>query len=75
MEQQTGRVFRAEVRDRNSWSVARLVVTFAEHPQLEMLLPERMHEVFSIGGGIGEGHARYSNFRRFTTSARIIPPE
>lgn len=38
-----------------------------------MLLPTDMVEEFWIPRGRGTGRARYSNFRRFETTARIIP--
>ena len=48
-------------------------VDFGRHAALGMLVPERMREIFHVTGGRGEGDAKYSNYRRFTTSARIIP--
>ena len=73
MEEQSGRVFQTEVRDRDARGWTRLMVTFVEHRGLGLLVPDRMREVFAIGGGTGDGEARYTNFRRFTTSARIVP--
>jgi hypothetical protein len=32
-----------------------------------------MQEVFGVPFGIGDGVAVYKNFRRFDTSARIVP--
>ena len=37
------------------------------------MVPRTMTEVFSVPRGRGEGRATYSNFRRFGTSARIVP--
>jgi hypothetical protein len=73
IEESTGRVFQSEVRDRDIISNTRLSVTFVVHQGLGMLVPDRMHEIFAIGSGLGDGNARYSNFRRFSTSARIVP--
>lgn len=73
IEESTGRVFQSEVRDRDIISSTRLSVTFVVHEGLGMLVPDRMHEIFAIGSGLGDGTARYSNFRRFSTSARIVP--
>ena len=51
-----------------------LRVDFAFDRQLDMLLPREMREEFAVaGGGQFKGRATYSNFRRFTTSAKIIP--
>ena len=51
----------------------RLRVDFTFHPTLKMMVPAQMDETFWIRGGRGQGQAKYSNFRQFTTSARIIP--
>ena len=49
-------------------------VEFEEHKALGLLVPTRMDEVFLIAGSApGKGRATYSNFRRFQTSARIVP--
>ena len=60
------------VRDRDA-GPAQLRVTFTMDKGLGILVPARMTEVFLLSGQTGEGDARYSNFRRFTTSARIVP--
>ena len=73
IEEDTGRVWRTEVRDRDIVSSTLLQVSFAEHTGLGLLVPDRMREVFAVGTGLGDGNARYSNFRRFSTSARIVP--
>jgi hypothetical protein len=78
IEPSSGRLFRAEVKSRGLGShedfknVVR--VEFAPNQQFGMLVPSLMDEVFPLSGGIGTGRARYSNFRRFQTSARIITP-
>jgi hypothetical protein len=73
LDENTGAVYQTVVADRSGTRPARLQVTFTEHNQLGILVPERMRETFPLPGGTGEGDARYSNFRRFTTSARIVP--
>ena len=50
-------------------------VDFTEHKGLGMLVPTEMRETFPVEQpAAGTGVARYSNFRRFQTSARIVPP-
>jgi hypothetical protein len=53
--------------------VNRLRVDFTLHPELKMLVPKEMTEAFFVPGGRGEGRAKYSGYRRFTTTARILP--
>jgi hypothetical protein len=50
-----------------------LRVEFMMEPQLRILVPKEMREQFYVRLGRGEGVARYANYRRFTTSARIVP--
>ena len=73
-----GRLLRAEVRTLTAPDANEpendLRVEFTEDRTLAILVPSEMREVFP-----GEEHAtgtsvaRYTNFRRFQTSARIIP--
>jgi hypothetical protein len=51
----------------------RLLVDFEPHPALGFLVPTRMEETFGVPFGTGDGIATYRNFRRFGTSARIVP--
>ena len=81
IENPTGAVWRAQVFYRDyvpglerRAPEAEVRVDFVRHSALGMLVPEKMREVFQMEGGRGEGEARYSNYRRFATSARIIPP-
>ena len=77
----TGAVWRAEAFNRlyipgvTAFSIPEgaVKVTFARDAALGMLVPHEMTEVFGVAFGHGEGRARYSNYRRFTTSARIVP--
>jgi hypothetical protein len=49
-------------------------VEFAEHKNLGLLVPTEMRETFPVvQPAKGTGVAKYSNFRRFQTSARIVP--
>jgi hypothetical protein len=72
LDEATGAVYETVVVDRDG-GPARLEVTFTMDNTLGILVPQRMREVFPLSGAVGEGDARYSNFRRFTTSARIVP--
>ena len=51
----------------------RIEVEFAMREGLGFLVPIRMVEHFYSGNTPGTGEASYSNFRRFTTGARIVP--
>jgi hypothetical protein len=48
-------------------------VEFVRNNALDMVVPSRMREVFLVNSGRGEGEAKYSNYRRFTTSGRVLP--
>ena len=52
---------------------SRIRVEFTRDTALSLLVPKELSENFWIRGGIGYGRGRYSNFRRFTTTARIVP--
>lgn len=73
----TGQLLRAEVRSlaphgHETTNVIR--VDFATHDTLGVLVPIEMHEEFPVGPNReGRSVARYSNYRRFQTSARIVP--
>jgi hypothetical protein len=54
---------------------ASIAVNFGRDPALGLLVPQEMREVFGAPQGRGQGTARYSNYRRFTTSARIVPQQ
>jgi len=75
----SGAVLRAEVTTFASFrameeSENRIRVEFAEHKALGMLVPVEMREQFPVALEYrGSSVARYSNFRRFQTSARIVP--
>lgn len=48
-------------------------VEFAQEKALGLLVPQEMKETFPGDPGKGTSAAIYSNYRRFTTSARIVP--
>jgi hypothetical protein len=52
---------------------SRVRVEFQRDAALDLLVPKELVETFWIRRGIGTGRGRYSNFRKFATSARIIP--
>jgi hypothetical protein len=51
----------------------RMRVDYIPHAELGMMVPKELSENFWMPSGRGEGRARYSNFRQFATSARVIP--
>jgi len=76
IDSETGALWRADVslRERNEpQASSRIRVEFAENRALGILVPIEMREDFPIGNGRGRGVATYTNFRRFQTSARIVP--
>lgn len=79
VDEASGRIFEVEVRSVAATQPVRtppesvVRISFAEDPGMGLLVPIRMRETFPIGTGTGSGDARYSNFRRFETSARIVP--
>jgi hypothetical protein len=74
----TGRLLRAEVQTfkvSSSLPASTLRVEFTEHKDLGLLVPTEMRETFPVEQpSQGTSVARYSNFRRFQTSGRIITP-
>lgn len=79
VETANGRLWRANVviRDPRPEAAAFdyvVAVDFKEHTELGLLVPDTMREEFFAGKGRRAwGEAQYSNYRRFTTSARILP--
>jgi hypothetical protein len=73
-----GRLWRAEVKTfkgSSSLAASTMRVDFTEHKDLGLLVPAEMRETFPVEPpATGTGVARYSNFRRFQTSGRIITP-
>ena len=73
-----GRLMRAEVNTFASATARQpqssIRVEFGENKALGLLVPIEMRETFPAGAPMrGTSVASYSNFRRFTTSARIVP--
>jgi hypothetical protein len=66
-------IYQAEQRRSDAPPPPRLRVDFDLHKELGIMVPRLMSEVFSVTTGRGEGRASYTNFRRFGTSARIVP--
>ena len=66
-------IYQAEKRLAGAAAPPRLRVDFERHQELGMMVPRQMTEAFAADRGRGEGRATYSNFRRFGTSARIVP--
>ena len=79
IEPDSGRLWRADVitRDPSQGDFAFdavISVEFRNDRKLEMLVPAQMHEEFFAGANRrGWGDAVYSNYRRFQTTARIVP--
>jgi hypothetical protein len=72
----TGEILRAEVEAYPQPGNARewkLSVEFEVNRDIKLLVPTTAREEFLMSNGKGTGRARYRNFRRFTTSARIVP--
>ena len=67
-------IYQAEKRFASAPAPPRLRVDFERHQELGFMVPRQMTEVFSATPRTrGEGRATYRNFRRFGTSARIVP--
>lgn len=79
VEPATGRLHRADVRSRdpreNAWPFDAVVsVDFEAHSGFGLLVPTKMREEFFAGHDRRAwGEASYRNYRRFQTSARIVP--
>jgi hypothetical protein len=76
VDPETGALHRAHVRLRApgpSRVENQITVRFEPDAALGLLVPVTLSEVFYFSG-YGSGEATYRNFRRFGTSARIVPP-
>lgn len=80
VETENGRLWRAEVTTRDTRPAAPafdalVAVDFRENATLRVMTPTAMRENFFAGPRRRAwGEASYSNYRRFQTSARIVPP-
>jgi hypothetical protein len=70
-----GRLWRADVITVDRFRFEHVIsVEFQQHRQLGLLVPVTMHEEFFAGDNRdAKGDATYRNYRRFQTSARIVP--
>jgi hypothetical protein len=81
VEPETGRLLRAQVKTRDArigtLPYDNLIwVDFRPDEKLGLLVPHEMKEDFFAGRfREGTGTARYTNYRQFGTSARIVPQE
>jgi hypothetical protein len=76
VDRASGALWRAEVELRvpgDSRHPAWLRVDFAEDQGLKIMVPVTMRERFNWMADTGTSLATYTNFRRFQTSARIVP--
>jgi len=80
VETTTGRLIRAQVKTRDARIGvlpfdALVWVDFKPDEKLGLLVPAEMKEEFYAGRfREGTGNAKYSNYRRFQTTSRIVPP-
>jgi hypothetical protein len=80
VEEQSGRLIRAEVKTADArigvLQFSNVVwVDFKEDAKLGLLVPVEMRETFYAGRFTdGTGVAKYSNYRKFQTAARVAPP-
>jgi hypothetical protein len=78
VEPSSGRLCRADARSKDAqlgaWFEAVVQVEFEPDAALGLTVPVRLHEVFfDPPRAKGEGEATYTNYRRFSTAARIVP--
>jgi hypothetical protein len=78
IDPRNGRLMRAEVNTFTAATAKQLQtsirVEFGENKAVGLLVPLEMRETFPAGAPLrGTSIASYANFRRFTTSARIVP--
>jgi hypothetical protein len=74
LDPSTGAVLRTELRVSPTYGVAVdavIIVTYKVNPRFDMLLPDDMEEMYFSRSGRIEGHATYTNYRRFETDVRI----
>lgn len=80
VEPATGRLLRAQVTARDVRIGmppfdAVIRVDFKDDAALGLLVPAEMEETFFVERGLdGSGTAKYTNYRKFQTSARVVPP-
>lgn len=80
VEPESGRLCRAEVRTRDASAgdggfEAVVAVDFSHDAAVDLTVPTRMREEFFVAPlGRGTSEATYGSYRRFRTSARMLPP-
>jgi hypothetical protein len=80
VEPASGRLLRAQVNTKDarlggSPFSAEVRVDFRDERVLGMLVPFEMNEKFFVErAGTGTGTAKYTNYRKFQTTGRIVPP-
>lgn len=81
VEPSNGRLWRVQLQVRPKLAAGitpqmgnRLRVDFALYQAWDVMLPKQLTEEFFVLGGRGNGHARYSNFRRYTAAPSKAPP-
>ncbi len=74
LDPESGAVLRSELRVSLTFGNrvdALIVVHYTHHDRLDMLLPDDMNEMYLTRNDRIEGHATYTNYRRFETEVRI----
>jgi len=74
LDPRTGAVIRSELRVSPKYGTpvdAIILVTYKRNDRFDMLLPDDMNEIYLTPGDRIEGHASYTNYRRFETDVRI----
>ena len=75
LDPQTGAVLRTELvvspAEGRSALDATIIVSYARNDRFDMLLPDDMNEIYFTRGDRIEGHATYTNYRRWETDVRI----
>jgi len=66
---------RLQIQNADRYISAFVMIDYRREASLDMLVPAKMQEVYAAGTPYERvnGVATYSNFRRFETSARIVP--
>jgi len=66
---------RLQIQNADRYISAFVMIDYRREASLDMLVPAKMQEVYAAGAPYERvnGVATYSNFRRFETSARIVP--
>lgn len=75
IELDTGRIVRSELAFETKGMVTTITVAFAPEDKVGLWVPVSMEEEYRIGIGdalLVEGHATYSNFRKFTVDTSVI---